>query len=404
MKITRQTFDECMFPCYSPLDFVITRAKGSYVWDDNGNEYLDLTAGIAVNSLGHCPKLIAKTLKKQSERLLHCSNIFANRYTLTLARELQHRTPFERFFFVNSGAEANEAALKLARRYAFDKYGEHKDEIISFTHSFHGRTFFTVTVGGQDKYSQGFGPRPGAVTHLPYNDLEAVKAAVSDKTCAIMVEPVQGEGGIIPAAPGYLKGLQEIAHAVNALLIFDEVQTGNGRTGKLYAYEHSEVQPDILATAKGLGGGLPIGAVMTSADIASHFGPGTHGSTFGGNPLICACAVQVLRRISEPKFLEGVTVKGGILAEGLQKIGERTGMFKEVRGLGLLQGAVLADAYADKAGEIQRCLAPWGVLILTAGSDVLRFAPALNIRKAQLKEALKRIEAGLTDYLKIHQI
>ena len=374
------------------------------VYDDSGDKYIDLSSGIAVNSLGHCPEIIAKTLKKQSHRLLHCSNVFANRYTLELARLLTHKSGFERVFFVNSGAEANEAALKLARRYAFDNSGAEKDEIISFEHGFHGRTFFTVSVGGQDKYSQGFGPRPGAITHLPYNDLAALETAVSAKTCAIMVEPVQGEGGLIPAQPQFLQAIHTLAKKHQALVIFDEVQTGNGRCGSLYAWEQYGIRPDILTTAKGLGGGLPIGAVLTSTAIASHFCPGTHGSTFGGNPLICACALEVLKKISTEKFLAGVKARACILHEGLNHIKEHCGMFSEVRGLGLLQGAVLTEEYANQAGQIQRYLAGWGVLVLTAGTNVLRFAPPLNIKKSQLKKALALIEQGLLDYKKIKQI
>ncbi len=404
MKVNRKTFDECMFPCYAPQDFVISKAKGVRVYDTQGKEYLDLTAGIAVNSLGHCPKIIEKTLKRQSRRLLHCSNIFTNDKTLQLARALQQRTGFERMFFVNSGAEANEAALKLARRYAFDSARDEKNEIISFYHGFHGRTFFTVSVGGQDKYSSGFGPRPSAITHLPYNDVAALQAAVSDKTCAIIAEPVQGEGGIIPASAEFMQALRECADKVGALLIFDEVQTGNARTGTLYAWEQYGVRPDILTTAKGLGGGLPIGAVMTSARIAAHFGPGTHGSTFGGNPLICACALEVLKKISDPEFMQGVKERAELLHQGLERIGKQSGMFAQVRGLGLLQGAVLSDSYRGQASAIMHYLAGYGVLVLTAGNDVLRFAPALNIKKSSLKRALQLLQEGLNDYRHIHQV
>lgn len=404
MKITRGTFDECMFPCYNPLDLLLVKGKGAVLTDSEGRSYIDLTSGIAVNSLGHCPKLLSKVLKKQSRNLVHCSNIFANKYTLTLAKMLQQKTPFERFFFVNSGAEANEAALKLARRYAFDKYGAEKADIISFSHSFHGRTFFTVTVGGQDKYSDGFGPKPGAVIHVPFNDIETLKQVLSDKTCAIIAEPVQGEGGIIPAEPEFLAQVQELAHSVGALLIFDEVQTGNARTGKLYAYEHFGVQPDILTTAKGLGGGLPIGAVMTSAEIASHFGPGTHGSTFGGNPLICTVATEILKIISSDKFLSKVNERAEVLTAELNKIAQQSPLVSGVRGMGLLQGLVLDDKFAGKAGEIQRFLVNYGVLCLTAGGSVLRIAPPLTIKKSQILEACTKIAEGLEDYSRIHQI
>lgn len=402
MKITRKTFDECMFPCYNPLPCVLDHGKGSYLFDTDGKRYVDFTAGIAVNSLGHCNAGVAKVIARQSKTLMHCSNIFANKYTLTLARELQQKTPFERFFFVNSGAEANECALKLARHTAFMEFGPDKNEIISFHDAFHGRTFFSVTVGGHEEYSDGFGPKPGAVTHLPFNDLAAFKEKISDKTCAVILEPVQGEGGIVPADPEFLKEVRALCNEHHALLIFDEVQTGNSRCGTLYAFEGYGVVPDILTTAKGLGGGFPLGAVMTSAAIAAHFGPGTHGSTFGGNPLACAVATYVLHRISKPSFLTKVNETSAFFFAEFNRLKDKYGIFKEIRGKGLLIGAVLSDDYAGKAGEIQRLLATKGLFVLTAGASVLRFAPALNIKRKAAREGFAIMEAALADYVKEH--
>ena len=313
MKITRKTFDEVMFPCYNPMNMVIKKAHGALVYDNEGNEYVDLTSGIAVNCLGHTPNGVQKVIKKTVKNLIHVSNIFCNEYTLTLAKKLVNLTKFEKVFFVNSGAEANETALKLARRVAFDEYGEQKNEIISFVNSFHGRTFFSVTVGGQDSYSDGFGPKPAAITHIPYNDVETFKKTISEKTCAVILEPIQGEGGIIKADDEFLKEVRALCDKFNAALIFDEVQTGVARSGTFYAYEQTPVKPDILTSAKGLASGLPIGAVLTYDKFAKHFVPGTHGSTFGGNALACSVGSYVVDKVSTKEFLEGVKQKGAYI-------------------------------------------------------------------------------------------
>lgn len=392
MKITRKTFDEYMFPTYVPMDMVIKKAHGCYVWDTEGNKYLDLTAGIAVNCLGHTPKAVQQIIKKQAAELLHCSNIFANVSTLTLAQKLVARSGFERVFFVNSGTEANEAALKLARRAALEDFSEEKNEIIAFSHSFHGRTFFSVCVAGQDQYSDGFGPKPGAITHLPFNDVETFKKTISDKTCAVILEPVQGEGGIIPASEEFLQTVRTLCDQHHALLIFDEVQTGIGRCGSFFCYEQTAVKPDILTAAKGLAAGIPVGAVLTTQRIAAHFGPGTHGSTFGGNPLSCAVGSYVVDKVGDEDFLQDVRDKGEYFREELLKLGQRYQVIKEVRGRGLLIGGELTEAYAPRASEIQKLCFKHKLLILLAGHEVLRFAPPLNISRAQLKEGLKILE------------
>ena len=295
MNVTRATFDDVMVPNYNPAGMVPVRGEGSRVWDQDGAEYIDFAGGIAVNVLGHCHPELVKALNEQGSKLWHLSNVFTNEPALRLAKKLNDATFSDRVYFANSGAEANEAALKLARRWALDKHGEDKNKIIAFNKGFHGRTFFTVTVGGQAAYSDGFGPKPGAVDHCDYNDLAAFEALISDKTCAVMMEPLQGEGGIIPPDVDFVKGVRELCDKHNALLIFDEVQSGVGRTGHLYAYMGLGVTPDILTTAKSLGGGFPIGAMLTTADIAAHLKPGTHGSTYGGNPLACAVAEKSVR-------------------------------------------------------------------------------------------------------------
>ena len=397
MKITRKTFDEVMFPCYNPMDMVIKKAHGAYVYDNKGNKYTDLTSGIAVNLLGHTPKGVVDVIKKASANLIHVSNIFCNEYTLTLASKLVKKTGYEKVFFVNSGAESNETALKLARRVAFDLYGEDKNEIISFNNSFHGRTFFSVTVGGQESYSDGFGPKPAAITHLPYNDIKTFEETISDKTCAVILEPIQGEGGIITADNDFLIKVRVLCDKYHAALIFDEVQTGVARSGTLYAYEQTPVKPDILTSAKGLASGLPIGAVLTYDKFASHFVPGTHGSTFGGNPLACAVGAYVIDKVSDKAFLRKVNRTHDYIVEKISMLNEKYHVFKEVRGKGLLLGLVLDGKYAGKSSDLQKLCFKHKLLTLTAHSDVLRLAPALNIRTKVVDEALELLEKAVKD-------
>lgn len=400
MKITRKTFDEVMFPCYNPMNMVIKKAHGSYIFDNEGNKYVDLTSGIAVNCLGHTPEGVQKVIKKTCKNLIHVSNIFCNEYTLSLAKKLTSLTGYDKVFFVNSGAEANETALKLARRVAFDDYGAEKNEIISFVNSFHGRTFFSVTVGGQESYSDGFGPKPAAITHIPYNDIATFEKTISDKTCAVILEPIQGEGGIIKADDAFLVKVRELCDKFHAALIFDEVQTGVARSGTLYAYEQTPVKPDILTSAKGLASGLPIGAVLTYDNFAKHFVPGTHGSTFGGNALACSVGCYVLDKVSDKKFLENVKATSEYIKASIKKLDEKHHVFDDVRGEGLLMGLVLNKKYSGKSGALQKECFKHKLLTLTAHGDVLRLAPALNIKKSVVDEAMKLLDKSLTDFVK----
>lgn len=400
MKITRKTFDEVMFPCYTPMNMVIKKAHGSYVFDNEGNKYVDLTSGIAVNCLGHTPDGVQKVIKKTCKNLIHVSNIFCNEYTLSLAKKLTSLTGYDKVFFVNSGAEANETALKLARRVAFDDYGAEKNEIISFVNSFHGRTFFSVTVGGQESYSDGFGPKPAAITHIPYNDIATFEKTISDKTCAVILEPIQGEGGIIKADDAFLVKVRELCDKFHAALIFDEVQTGVARSGTLYAYEQTPVKPDILTSAKGLASGLPIGAVLTYDNFAKHFVPGTHGSTFGGNALACSVGCYVLDKVSDKKFLENVKATSEYIKVSIKKLDEKNHVFDDVRGEGLLMGLVLNKKYSGKSGALQKECFKHKLLTLTAHGDVLRLAPALNIKKSVVDEAMNLLDKALTDFVK----
>jgi acetylornithine/N-succinyldiaminopimelate aminotransferase len=395
--VNRQTFDDVMVPVFSPASFVPVRGAGSRVWDTQGREYIDFTGGIAVTALGHTHPELVRVLREQGETLWHVSNAYTNEPVLRLATRLEALTFAERAFFANSGAEANEAALKLARRAALERHGADKTEIVSFAQSFHGRTLFTVSVGGQPKYAEGFGPVPAGIVHLPYNDIEAARHAIGPKTCAVIVEPIQGEGGVIPADPAFLRTLREACDAHGALLIFDEVQTGVGRTGHLYAYMDTGVTPDILTTAKALGNGFPIGAMLTTKDIAAHFKVGVHGTTYGGNPLGAAIADKVIELVSDPALLDGVKRRGAALRARLDAIGKRFGLFKEIRGKGLLIGAELVPAFEGRAKDFVNAAARHGVMLLIAGPNVLRFAPSLIISDAELEEGLARLEKAVEE-------
>ncbi len=397
--VNRQTFDEVMVPNYAPQAIVPVRGQGSHLWDQDGRDYIDLAGGIAVNLLGHCHPQLVQALKEQADCLWHLSNVYTNEPALALAQQLTQQTFAERVFFANSGAEANEAAFKLARKYAYDHVGPQKHEIIAFEQSFHGRTLFTVSVGGQPKYRQGFEPAPGGITHVPYNDIEALRAVISERTCAVVMEPILGEGGIIPATAEFARAVRELCDQHNALLIYDEIQTGVGRTGKLFAYMDMGVTPDILTSAKGLGGGFPIGAMLTTADIAASFGFGAHGSTFGGNPLACAVAGKVLDIVSDPALLADVDRKHALIAGHLQRIGDKLGVFKQIRGKGLLIGAELIDAWHGKAGEFLAAARAQGLLILMAGPNVLRFTPSLIIPDEDINAAMAKLEAAIEQVL-----
>lgn len=393
--VARADFDQVMVPNYAPAGFIPVRGAGSRVWDQSGRELLDFAGGIAVNVLGHCHPALVAALTEQANSMWHISNVFTNEPALRLAHKLVDATFADRVFFCNSGAEANEAAFKLARRVAFDKFGEEKCEIIAATNSFHGRTLFTVSVGGQPKYSDGFGPKIQGITHVPYNDLAALKAAISDKTCAVVLEPIQGEGGVLPAEQAYLEGARALCDAHNALLVFDEVQTGMGRSGELFAYMHYGVTPDILSSAKSLGGGFPIGAMLTTNELAKHLAVGTHGTTYGGNPLACAVGEAVIDIVNTPEVLAGVKAKSARFKAKLEQIGQQYGVFSEVRGLGLLLGCVLSDAWKGKAKAMLDAAAAEGLLVLQASPDVVRFAPSLVVEDSDIDEGLARFERGV---------
>jgi len=397
--VTRALFDEVMVPNYAPAPVIPVRGKGSRIWDQSDNEYIDFAGGIAVTSVGHShPKLVA-TLKEQGEKLWHISNVMTNEPALRLAKKLTDATFAQKVYFANSGAEANEAAFKLARRFAVDHFGEEKNEIIAFEQGFHGRTLFTVSVGGQPKYSQGFGPALEGITHLPYNDIKALEAAVSNKTCAIIMEPLQGEGGIIDADPAFIKRARELCDQHNALLVLDEVQTGAGRLGTLYGYQQTDVIPDILTTAKGLGNGFPVAAMLTTDKVATSLAIGTHGSTYGGNPLACSIAEAVIDIVNTPEVLAGVNAKSKRFKAGLEAINIRLPFCNEVRGKGLLLGCALNSEYQGRAGEFLKAAQAKGLLVLVAGPNVIRMAPSLLIPEADIDAGLAILEAAISDII-----
>ncbi|MFC3625294.1 aspartate aminotransferase family protein [Vogesella amnigena] len=394
-QVSRETFDQVMVPNYSPAAFIPVKGEGSRVWDQQGREFIDFAGGIAVNALGHChPELVA-TVTEQAHKLWHLSNVFTNEPALQLASQLVEKTFADRVFFCNSGAEANEAAFKLARKYAHDHFGADKHEIISCKNSFHGRTVFTVNVGGQPKYAEGFGPNPAGITHIEFNNIDALKAAISDKTCAVVIEPVQGEGGVLPATPEFLKAARELCDQHNALLIFDEVQTGVGRCGTLYAYQAYGVTPDILSSAKGLGGGIPIGAMLTTSKVAPSLAVGTHGTTYGGNPLATAVAGKVVEIVSRPEVLAGVQAKHQRFVDGLNAINAKYNVFKEIRGMGLLIGAVVTDEFAGNARDFLKAAEAQQLMVLVAGLSVVRFAPSLVVEDKDIDEGLARFDAAV---------
>lgn len=393
--VSRETFDEVMVPNYSPLKIIPVKGEGAKLWDKDGNEYIDFAGGIAVNALGHCHPELVSAVKEQAEKLWHLSNVCTNEPALELAKKLVDATFADKVFFSNSGGEANEAAFKLARKYASENFGPEKNEIISFKQSFHGRTLFTVSVGGQPKYTQGFEPLPQGITHLEFNNVEMLENAVSDKTCAIVLEPVQGEGGIIPASKEFLEKVRELCDKFDAVMVLDEIQTGMGRTGELFAYMLSGVEPDVMTSAKALGGGFPIGAMLAKDKFAAALKIGTHGSTYGGNALACAVASKAFDIINSPEVLNGVKEKRELFNAKLQMINEKYEIFDEIRGEGLLIGGVLKAEYVGRARDFMVAALEHNLMILMAGPDVVRFAPSLLVSEAEIEHGMAAFEKAV---------
>jgi len=399
LPVSRQTFDEVLVPTYAPAAMVPVRASGLDLWDQEGKHYLDFTSGIAVTALGHANPEVNEALTRQLNTLWHIGNGYTNEPVLRLASALIAATFAERAFFCNSGAEANEAALKLARKYAHGKFGPHKSRIVSCLSSFHGRTLFTVSVGGQPKYTEGFEPLPQDLSHIPYNDIEAARAAITDDVAAVIVEPIQGEGGVIPGNPDYLKALREFCTKTGALLVFDEVQSGMGRTGSLFAYEQMGVVPDVLTSAKALGNGYPIGAMLTTNEIAQYLAVGTHGTTYGGNPLASSVGLKVLELINQPAFLGRVKEASAKVMANLQQLAaDYPQVFGQPRGMGLLIGLPMAEGFKGRSKDYTKLCEKLGLMLLIAGPDVVRLAPALVVSDEQIVEADRLMRAAVAEF------
>jgi predicted acetylornithine/succinylornithine family transaminase len=369
---------------------VIERGQGSRVWDVEGREYLDMIAGIAVVSLGHSSPVVQRALADQSARLIHISNLYYSIPQLELAQLLLSNSPFDKVFFCNSGAEANEAALKLARKWG-KRNRDGAYAVITAEHGFHGRTLATVTATGKEAYTRSFTPLPEGFVQVPFNDMDALERAVDHTTAAVLLEPVQGEGGVHVAAKTYLRDVQDFCRDKGLLFIVDEVQTGIGRLGTLWGFERWGVEPDIITLAKGLGGGVPIGAVLAK-DPAAVFEPGDHGSTFGGNPLMCAVARDVVRYILDNDVLGNVNRVGGVLRRGLEQLAARQPLIQSVRGEGLLLAAELT---VERAPDVVRLGIDEGVLLNATGPTTLRFAPPLTLSSAEAEEGVAKLERAL---------
>ncbi len=384
-ELQRET-ERYLMNTYARFPMSVTRGRGCLVYDLEGREYIDFVAGIAVNVLGHAHPDVVRAIQKQAQQVLHASNLYLTEPQVRLAKVLVDRSFADKVFFCNSGAEANEAAIKLARRYAREKSGPERFEIITMVNSFHGRTMGSLSATGQSKVQAGFEPLLPGFRHVLFNDLAEVDKAMSRNTAAVLLELVQGEGGVHVADRSYLAGLRELCRQREVLLIFDEIQTGMGRTGTLFAYEQFGVSPDIMTLAKGLGGGVPIGACLATNEVAAAFGPGSHASTFGGNPLACAAALAVCGVLVEGRMLEHSRSMGDYLAKGLLDCKlSHPRVINEVRGLGLLQGMELA---IDGMPVVHECLRR-GLLINCTMGNVLRFVPPLVVTESQIDRLLE---------------
>jgi len=383
----------CLFNTYARFPIVLVKGRGSRLWDSDGKEYLDFVGGIAVDALGHCHPKMVEAIRTQAETLLHISNLYHIEPQIRLAKLLVEHSFADKAFFCNSGAEANEAAIKLARKYAKDHWSTDRTEIVVMHHAFHGRTLATVTATGNPKYLHGFEPLMPGFKHVPYNNLAAVERAIDSRTCAVMVEPIQGEGGVNVPGDDYLPGLRRLCDAAGVLLIYDEVQTGMGRTGKLFAHEHWGAAPDIMTLAKALAGGIPIGAMLAREEVAQSFTPGTHATTFGGTPFVCAVACAVVSTMLEEDLPGNSARMGEYFLGRLKALAAKWPVVTGARGKGLILGLEVTIPARDL---VAACMSR-GLLTLTAGDNVLRFVPPLIITKAEIDQAMTILEAALAE-------
>lgn len=390
LELLSSQFAKYHTPNYAP-SMALVKGKGAYVWDADGNKYLDFVSGIAVTALGHCHPRQVKALKKQLGKLMHVSNLYYNTESPKLAEALSTRSLGGKVFFSNSGAEANEAMIKLARLW-----GQHngKNEIITFENSFHGRTLATLTATGQEKVQKGFHPLPGGFKYAKYNDMGSVRAQLTPRTVAIMLEPVQAEGGVIPAEPAFVKELAELCRENGLLLLMDEVQTGMGRTGEWFGYQQHDIQPDAISLAKGLGGGFPVGALVTSEKLQDILTAGTHGSTFGGQPLAATAAMAVIEVMEDKELVGNAKAMGELLHDRLSKLIGKYSFVRSIRGQGLLQGIVLDQ----DAKDLERILTRKGLLTVATAGNVIRLLPPLNVSASQVKKAVRMIDKACAEW------
>ena len=378
---------------YASFPIALEKGEGSYVWDFEGKKYLDFVAGIAVNCLGYNDSEFIENITEQLKKIQHCSNLYLNKPSIDLAKILVENSDFDKVFFCNSGAESVEAALKLCRKYGNTKKGEHAYEIITMKNSFHGRTLGTITATGQEKYQEGFGPLLPGVKYVEYNDFEALEKTVNENTCAVVLEAIQGEGGVNPANKEYLQKVRALCDEKDIVMVFDEVQTGIGRTGKLFGYQVHGVKPDVVSLAKGLGGGIPIGAMMAVDKVAEVFEPGNHASTFGGNPISTTAGLTVLDRLLNGGLLENAETQGEYLRERLELLKEKYSIIKDIRGVGLIQGIELSINGSEVVGK---CMEK-GLLLVGAGANVVRFVPPLIITHEEIDEAMDILDKSLSE-------
>lgn len=379
---------EHLMNTYERFDVIFERGAGSWLYDTEGRKYLDFVAGIAVNCLGHSHPAVVHAISEQSKKLMHISNLYWNEPQLLLAEKLVSYSDHQKVFFVNSGAEVVETALKLARKYGKIQGGEKKNRILYMKNSFHGRTLGALAVTGQEKYQKDFMPLMGEVEAVSFNDIEDLREKANQNVCAMIVEPIQGESGIIPAQQSFLQEMRKLCDQLDALLIFDEIQCGIGRTGKLFAYQSFGIIPDVICMAKGLGGGFPIGAILVKDEAAAAFSPGDHGSTFGGNPLACAAACAVLDELMEKKVIEDVKEKSEYLMERLEELQKKYSAIQQIRGIGLMIGL----CFDREVKEIVKKCFEKGLLVIGAGANVIRLVPALNIEKKEIDQGIKILQ------------
>ena len=397
--VTRSDFNKYMMPVYKPAEFIPTKAKGSWVWDKKNKKYIDFASGIAVSSLGHCHPVLNKALLDQSKKIWHLSNLLTNEPALRLAKIFCKNTFAEKVFFANSGAEAVEGAIKTARKNAYLNINKKKNEIVAFSDAFHGRTMMAIALNGSKRFIEGFGPMPEGIKHHPFNETKNLEKIITKKTAAVIIELIQGEAGVIKAKKDFVQKIKKLCKQHQVLIIVDEIQSGAGRTGSLFAYEQFNITPDIMCCAKGIGGGIPIGAILTSSKIAECMQLGSHGSTYGGNPLACAVAEQVMTLLSKKTLLNGVKKKEKIFIDGLKKINKEFKCFESIRSAGLWIGCTLNVQENFNLDSMMRTCYAKGLMILKANNNTIRIAPSLIIEDEVILKGMQILKEAIREQL-----